>query len=124
MTKEMFDGESARLMMRELRETYSSGKTRSYEWRISQLNNLLKIAEFHEKEIVEALRSDISKPEFETFVHEVCVFYSMILCFLVCVVVFKCAILIILRLVDFVWLIMIYEFTCLCFFVLCFLRLS
>lgn len=90
MTKEMFDGESARLMMKELRDTYSSGKTRSYEWRISQLNNLHKIAEFHEKEIVEALRSDVSKPEFESFVHEVCFFitcfYAMILflCFVLC----------------------------------------
>lgn len=71
MTKEMFDGESARLMMDELRETYSSGITKSYEWRISQLKNIHKIAEFHEKEIVEALRSDLSKPMFESMVHEV-----------------------------------------------------
>ncbi|WOG92438.1 hypothetical protein DCAR_0311705 [Daucus carota subsp. sativus] len=66
-----FDGESARVMMKELRETYSTGKTKSYEWRICQLNNLLKIAEFHEPEILQALHSDISKPEFESFVHEI-----------------------------------------------------
>lgn len=61
--------------MRTLNEDFCSphyGQLMSYEWRISQLNNLHKIAEFHEKEIVEALRSDISKPEFESFVHEVC----------------------------------------------------
>lgn len=55
----------------ELKATYTSGKTKSYEWRESQLKALIKMANDHEKEIIEALRSDLNKPEFEAFVHEV-----------------------------------------------------
>ncbi|KAH6759208.1 aldehyde dehydrogenase 3H1 [Perilla frutescens var. frutescens] len=55
----------------ELRAVYSSGKTRTYEWRVSQLKAMLKIALHHEKEILEALRSDLNKPEHEAFLHEV-----------------------------------------------------
>ncbi|KAL2520014.1 Aldehyde dehydrogenase family 3 member H1 [Forsythia ovata] len=58
-------------MMKELRETYASGKTKSYEWRISQLRALLKIADHHDKEITEALRCDLNKPELESFVYEI-----------------------------------------------------
>lgn len=57
--------------MKELRGTYESGKTRSYEWRVSQLKGLLKLANFHEKEIVDALHSDLSKPELESFLQEI-----------------------------------------------------
>ncbi|GAA0139369.1 dehydrogenase [Lithospermum erythrorhizon] len=58
-------------MMKELRVTYASGKTRSYEWRVTQLKAILKICEHHEHEIVQALKVDISKPELESFVHEI-----------------------------------------------------
>ncbi|KAK4370454.1 hypothetical protein RND71_009929 [Anisodus tanguticus] len=58
-------------IVKELRGTYASGKTNKYEWRVSQLKALLKIAEHHEKEIIDALKSDLSKPEFEAFVHEI-----------------------------------------------------
>ncbi|XP_009593287.1 aldehyde dehydrogenase [Nicotiana tomentosiformis] len=61
----------AEAIVKELRETYASGKTKNYEWRVSQLKALLKIAEHHEKEIVDALNSDLSKPELECFVHEI-----------------------------------------------------
>lgn len=57
--------------MEEVRESYASGKTRSYEWRVSQLKNLLKLSSDHEQDIVDALRSDISKPELESVVYEV-----------------------------------------------------
>lgn len=76
MAKEVFDGDSASSMVKELRETFRTGKTKNYEWRISQLKSLLKVAENHEREIVDVLRSDISKPEFESFVHEVCFFHE------------------------------------------------
>lgn len=66
-----FDSKDALTMVEELRGSYGSGKTRSYEWRESQLKNLLKVAEHHEQEIVDALRSDLSKPEFEAYVQEV-----------------------------------------------------
>lgn len=61
----------AEAIVKELRGTYGSGKTKSYEWRVSQLKALLKIAENHEKEIADALYSDLSKPELEAFIHEV-----------------------------------------------------
>lgn len=63
-----FDGAT---MMKELRGTFGSGKTKSVEWRRSQLKALLKLAEFHEGEILEALRSDLSKPELESLLQEV-----------------------------------------------------
>ena len=66
-----FDSKEAAAMMGELRESYKAGKTRSYEWRVTQLKNILKVAEFHEPEIIEALNSDLSKPEFESYVQEV-----------------------------------------------------
>ncbi|KAL8059632.1 hypothetical protein ABFX02_03G099600 [Erythranthe guttata] len=55
----------------ELRAVYGGGKTRDLEWRVSQLKALLKIINLHENEIVEALRSDLNKPEYEAFVHEI-----------------------------------------------------
>lgn len=61
----------AAAVVRELRSTYNGGGTRSLEWRVSQLEALLRIATLHEREIVEALRFDLNKPEIEAFVHEV-----------------------------------------------------
>ncbi|KAK6114903.1 hypothetical protein DH2020_007172 [Rehmannia glutinosa] len=55
----------------DLRSVYSSGKTKGLEWRVSQLKALLKITTHHEKEITEALRSDLNKPELEAFLHEI-----------------------------------------------------
>ncbi|KAL9144669.1 hypothetical protein ABFS82_14G310800 [Erythranthe guttata] len=57
--------------VKELRNTYSSGKTKSYEWRISQLEALLKIVTHHENEIVEAVHSDLCKPQTETSFQEI-----------------------------------------------------
>lgn len=54
-----------------LRAAYTSGKTRTYEWRVSQLNAMLKITTRHEKDIVLALNSDLGKHEHEAFLHEV-----------------------------------------------------
>ncbi|KAK9945840.1 hypothetical protein M0R45_011336 [Rubus argutus] len=67
----VFDSREASAMVEELRASFGSGKTRSYEWRASQLNKLEKVTEYHEAEIIEALRSDLSKPEFESFVQEI-----------------------------------------------------
>ncbi|KAK6115590.1 hypothetical protein DH2020_007859 [Rehmannia glutinosa] len=55
----------------ELRSTYATGKTKTFEWRASQLKALLKIVTHHEKEIVEALRCDLNKPELEAVVYEI-----------------------------------------------------
>ncbi|KAK9270298.1 hypothetical protein L1049_025876 [Liquidambar formosana] len=69
--KKVFDVEAGSSLVKELRGTFASGKTRSYEWRVSQLKNLLKMAEDHEQDIIDALRSDLSKPELESFVSEI-----------------------------------------------------
>lgn len=69
--KEVFDGEAASALVKELRGTFASSKTRSYQWRVSQLNSLLKLATDGEAEIVVALNSDLSKPEFESLIYEV-----------------------------------------------------
>ncbi|KAK7385167.1 hypothetical protein VNO78_30879 [Psophocarpus tetragonolobus] len=67
----VFDSEEASTMVKELRKTFDCGKTRGYEWRSSQLKALIKLSEKHEKEIVQALYSDLSKSEIEAYVQEV-----------------------------------------------------
>lgn len=69
--KEVVAVDGATTVVKELRESFASGKTRSYEWRISQLRSLLRLASDHEQDIAGALRSDLSKPEFETIIYEV-----------------------------------------------------
>ncbi|XP_010674968.2 aldehyde dehydrogenase family 3 member H1 [Beta vulgaris subsp. vulgaris] len=58
-------------MVDELRRTFVSGKTRSYEWRVSQLKSIVKMIEECETQIVEALRSDLNKPPFESILYEI-----------------------------------------------------
>lgn len=69
--KVMFDGEAASSLVKELRVSFSSGKTRSYEWRISQVKALLKMVDEQQDQIIDALRSDLAKPPLETVVYEV-----------------------------------------------------
>ncbi|XP_038706232.1 aldehyde dehydrogenase family 3 member I1, chloroplastic-like isoform X2 [Tripterygium wilfordii] len=70
-TEEVLDAEKAALLVNDLRRSFSSGKTRSYEWRVSQLKSIAKMLEDKEKEIKEALHKDLSKPELESFVSEI-----------------------------------------------------
>ncbi|XP_071701896.1 aldehyde dehydrogenase family 3 member H1-like [Rutidosis leptorrhynchoides] len=72
----VFDTEAAVRLMKELRGTVATGTTKSYEWRSSQLKNLLKMVENSEKQICEALFSDLSKPEMEAFIHEIAMIKS------------------------------------------------
>lgn len=67
----VFGSREASALAEELRASFGSGKTRSYEWRVSQLKKLERVTEYHEAEIIQALSSDLSKPEFESFVQEV-----------------------------------------------------
>lgn len=69
--KQVFDKEKADLLVKELRKSFDSGKTRSYEWRISQLEGIAKMLDEKEKEIINALDKDISKPALEAFITEV-----------------------------------------------------
>lgn len=66
-----FDVEKAALLMKELRNNYNSGKTKSYEWRISQIQSIADMIEEKEEEIIEAIHKDLSKPPFETFISEI-----------------------------------------------------
>lgn len=74
--KAVFDGEAAERTAAELRESYNSGKTRRYEWRVTQLKNLCRLMDENESAIIDAIHSDLSKPEFEAFAHEVTHFLS------------------------------------------------
>ncbi|EOX92692.1 Aldehyde dehydrogenase 3I1 isoform 1 [Theobroma cacao] len=69
--KQTFDVDKAAVLVKELRKTFSSGKTKSYEWRMSQLESISKMIDEKEKEIIEALHKDLSKPELEAFISEI-----------------------------------------------------
>ena len=69
--KVVFDAEAASSMVKELRGSFASGRTRSYEWRVSQVQALLKMVVDHEQQIIDALLSDLAKPPLETVVYEV-----------------------------------------------------
>ncbi|CAJ1937753.1 unnamed protein product [Sphenostylis stenocarpa] len=69
--KHIFDGEKANLLVRELRKSFDSGRTKSYDWRVSQLEAIIKMLEEREKDIIEALYKDLAKPQFEAFISEV-----------------------------------------------------
>eukprot|EP00262_Sarcandra_glabra_P002052 TRINITY_DN122_c0_g1_i1.p1 TRINITY_DN122_c0_g1~~TRINITY_DN122_c0_g1_i1.p1 ORF type:complete len:491 (-),score=94.23 TRINITY_DN122_c0_g1_i1:151-1623(-) len=66
-----FDREAASHLVKELRVSYASGKTRSYEWRVDQLNKILQLVDNNEHLILDAIRTDLSKPHLETFVSEI-----------------------------------------------------
>lgn len=67
----MAEEEKASALVKELRESFNTGKTKKYEWRVSQLENILKMVEQREKDILSALHKDLSKPEQEAFISEV-----------------------------------------------------
>ncbi|XP_021285452.1 aldehyde dehydrogenase family 3 member H1 [Herrania umbratica] len=69
--KAVFDTESAKEVVKELRASFVAGKTKSYEWRVAQLKALLKMMEENEPQIAAALRDDLSKPELESYIYEI-----------------------------------------------------
>ncbi|KAG2716113.1 hypothetical protein I3760_03G109100 [Carya illinoinensis] len=69
--KPRFDADKAASLVKELRKSFNSGRTRSYEWRVSQLKSIEKMVEEKEKEITEALHKDLSKPAVEAFISEI-----------------------------------------------------
>ncbi|KAK7282715.1 hypothetical protein RIF29_11704 [Crotalaria pallida] len=72
--KKVFDAEEASLLVKDLRVSFGSGKTRSYEWRVSQVKALLKLVVDNEQLIIDALRSDLARPPLETVVYEIGMF--------------------------------------------------
>ncbi|KAJ4950289.1 hypothetical protein NE237_027121 [Protea cynaroides] len=69
--KERFDKDAAASIVKELRGTFCSGKTKSYEWRVAQIKGILRMLVDRERDIIEALYKDLSKPETEAFVAEI-----------------------------------------------------
>ncbi|KAI3977621.1 hypothetical protein MKX01_004154 [Papaver californicum] len=67
----IFDSETASTLVKDLRKSFLSGKTKSYEWRVEQLKNICKMIDENEQEILDCLRIDLSKPQLEAFVSEI-----------------------------------------------------
>ncbi len=63
--------EKISLLVQAQRAFFSTGTTLDPAWRIEQLKNLYTSIREHEEEIVQALRKDLSKSEYESFVSEV-----------------------------------------------------
>ncbi|KAI3449955.1 hypothetical protein Pfo_006620 [Paulownia fortunei] len=57
--------------MKELRQTFNSGKTKEESWRRSQLKNLLSLLVEKEDDIYRALKQDLGKHQVESFRDEV-----------------------------------------------------
>lgn len=66
-----FDGARAAELTAELRRSFDSGRTRSYEWRAAQLKGIARMIEEKEADIMAALHDDLAKPQMESFLHEV-----------------------------------------------------
>lgn len=54
-----------------LRQSFNSGLTKSIEWRRRQLHALLRLIDENTDDITEALRKDLNKCEFESFLFEI-----------------------------------------------------
>jgi aldehyde dehydrogenase (NAD+) len=57
---------------------YQTNITKSYEFRYKALLNLRNTIKYYEKEIINALKQDLNKPEFETYTSEISVVYTEI----------------------------------------------
>jgi aldehyde dehydrogenase (NAD+) len=58
-------------VVRAARATFDAGRTRSYEWRLKQLDGLLRMLASEEQAICEALNKDVGKPSLEAWSAEV-----------------------------------------------------
>lgn len=58
-------------IVQKLRDSFGTRKTRPAEFRISQLDSIVKLLRENEGAIVEALERDLRKPKFETMVSEI-----------------------------------------------------
>jgi aldehyde dehydrogenase (NAD+) len=75
VTGDVFDGKKAEAVVRSLRASFEAGKTKPYQWRVSQLEGIVRLIMERETEIMEALQSDLAKPNMETYLHEVSLFF-------------------------------------------------
>ncbi len=59
-----------------LRKFFKTGNTFSYEFRIGQLNALKDQIKLYENDIINALKIDMHKPEYEAFITEIAIIYQ------------------------------------------------
>lgn len=55
----------AAALVQELRDVFATGKTKSAEWRIEQLNGMVRLGTERKQEIIEAMKQDLNKPAYE-----------------------------------------------------------
>lgn len=60
------------------KELFNKGVTRNYDFRIKQLNKLRNAIQKYEESIIYALKSDLSKPDFEAYTAEIGILYQEI----------------------------------------------
>lgn len=60
-------------IIRQQRDFFKTGKTKDINHRVEQLKNLKKAVIEHQQFIIEALRADLNKPEFEAYATEIAV---------------------------------------------------
>ena len=58
-------------MIEEQRDYYYTGATKSTDFRIEQLHRLKSVIQSHETDVIEALKKDLGKSEFEAYATEV-----------------------------------------------------
>ncbi|EFN83362.1 Aldehyde dehydrogenase, dimeric NADP-preferring, partial [Harpegnathos saltator] len=58
-------------LVQQTRDAYNSGKTKPIEWRIKQLNQLLRMLKETSSSITAALEEDLRKSKFETYITEI-----------------------------------------------------
>ena len=59
------------MLVENLRSNFKSGITKSREYRLKQLNNLMKMYEEGENDLVAALKEDLGKPSAEALMFEI-----------------------------------------------------
>ena len=57
-------------ILKNLRKSFNSNRTRSLEWRLEQLAAIERLIDENAAELIEALKLDLNKPEHETITME------------------------------------------------------
>jgi aldehyde dehydrogenase (NAD+) len=70
-TEQYFPVDEIPDLVESLRQSFNSGRTKTIDWRLSQLDGLLSFLKERQGEILEALQSDLGKPRFEALIGEV-----------------------------------------------------
>lgn len=58
-------------VLQEMKDYYYTGETKEISFRINQLTKLKKVISFHEDDIINALKADLKRPQFESYVSEI-----------------------------------------------------